>query len=118
MYHYTKKMNGKKYTLATWTGTECTRIAECVFDHHGMKDGTVESETVTTQKMYAGNHATYNGSKFFTDTDRQAVTYFHNEIIYNYVQMEGSTEAMKYLLDLYQEDEEFTQDIRAYFKNS
>jgi hypothetical protein len=117
MYHYTKKMNGKKYTLALWPGDSqtCTRIAECVFSHHGLEGGDTEWEHVTKQKMYAGNHVS---CKFFDDTPRQATEYFHNELITDYANMKGASAARTYLLEMWQDNPEAIEDVVKFFKDS
>ena len=119
MYHYTKKINGKKYSLATWTGdpASCLRIAECVFSHHGLTGGMAEWDTVTKQKCYAGNMSAPR-FLFLTDSLREAHTYHHNELIRSYVNMKGASAARSYLLELYQEDPEWKEDISTFFRHS
>jgi len=68
MWHLTVKIKGKKYTAATWNGTQASND---VFWHHGLK-GEVEGSYVTAQKIYAGR---LPGCVDLTDTDAQAELY-------------------------------------------
>ncbi len=115
MYHYTIKENGKKFTLATWTGDSqaCPRLAECVFKKHGLTDGTVEGENVTSQKCYAGRRSR---APFLTDTLRESEKYFHNELIYSYVQMWGASKTLAQLSEDWQDKPDSIEDLREYFK--
>jgi hypothetical protein len=120
MYLYCKKINGKKYSVAKWTGGPgtCLRTAEAVFAAHELSGGSVEWEDfVIKQKMYAGNMGMPR-FLFLDDTPRQAARYCNNEHIKSYVGMKGASGARSYLLDMWQDDPQAIEDVHAFFRYS
>jgi hypothetical protein len=121
MYLYTIKLNGKKYSTASWVGGPgtCLRLAECVFLIHGQTGGRVEwQDSVEKEKGYAGRLLSGPPYLFLTDTPRLAARYFHNEHIRSYVGMRGASAARTYLTELWQDDQEAMEDLQLFFKNS
>ena len=56
MYHATVKTGSKLETVATWTGNanSCLRLAQVVFQSHGVKAQDVRWASVAQQKNWRG----------------------------------------------------------------
>lgn len=113
-YHLTVKNKSNKVTIATWIGDPqaCTALAEDVFRGHGFAFGEVSCNDPTKQKIWKGYAP---GCKHLFDTLEDAQQFGWNRRCANYVNMKGTSEACRYLLDFYQDSPADVAMIRKFF---